>query len=331
MDNQKHRHGLAGILSGLLGLCLIFLSGQAFSAPPNAARPGGIGGTGVSFNANPGGIGGTGIIAIGPIQRFGSIFVLGKEYHFTPQTRFLRDGQPSAEEAQQLGDWVTVQGHWQNDRWVADQVDMTHAITGTIESIDSTNQRIRVLGQEIMFAPNTQIHAEPHHVALYFSTLKVGDKVRLSAAPGRTGLWLATALVRLNQPSNAVTLQLQGHIGAISPDRKQIQIEGEWFPIAGTIPPGLKINQAVIVRGQYRQDKPIISTIELIKPLNFAPGQAIELFGYAQHIEQTNYCDAFQIKADAGTLGLSPNHQNPAPGTWQVIRGSLIEPNVIEL
>lgn len=272
-----------------LSLATLF-STQVLSAPPTQpqaqpALPGGIGGTGVSANANPGGIGGTGIIAIGPIQRFGSIFVLGKEYHFTPKTEFTRDGHPSQEQAQRLGDWVTVQGHFAHNRWVADRVDTTHAITGKIESVDPKNLSIRVLGQVIQLAPNTQLHAEPRQVVLNFSALKVGDVLRISAAQGATGHWLATRITRLTQPTKSTGLHLQGRIQAISPDRKQIKIQGVWLPFSEKIPDALAPDQLVNVGGHYRDGAPIISTIEPIKPTHFTPSQAIEIFGYMHQIK----------------------------------------------
>ncbi|OYZ86137.1 MAG: hypothetical protein B7Y07_09070, partial [Halothiobacillus sp. 24-54-40] len=320
-----------GFITGLAVLFFTLFSPQVLSTTPDTAYPGGIGGTGLSANAQPGGIGGTGIVAIGPIQRFGSIFVLGKEYHFTPNTRFTRDGQPSREQAQQLGDWVAVQGHWQENRWVADRVDTTHAITGKIESIDPKNLSIRVLGQEIKLAPNTQLHAEPHHVALYFSALKVGDVIRISAAPGRTGQWLATGIVRLAEPSKTIRLHLQGRVQAITPDRTQLKIQGVWLNFSGTMPQTLEPNQPINAVGHYRNGAPIITRIESIKPLNFTPGQAIELFGYTQQIDQNSYCASFKIKAAPGKAGLIRNDQAHAAGAWHVITGTLLESNVIDM
>ncbi|MHB9021634.1 MAG: DUF5666 domain-containing protein, partial [Halothiobacillus sp.] len=333
MSNHKLIH-ILGVAAGFALLFFTLCSAQVIGAPGQTDNtlPGGIGGTGAQLGAHPGGgIGGTGIVAIGPIQRFGSIFVLGKEYHFTPQTIFTLDGQPSREQDQQLGDWVTVQGHWDKYRWVADRVDVTHAITGKIESIDRKNHQIHVLGQVIELASDIQIRSEPHPAALHFSALKVGDEVQLSAAQGAVGHWLATGIVRLASSAQPPKVHLQGEIQAISPDRRQLQIQGVWLASQSLIPEPIKPRQPVEVIGSYRDGRAVITQINPLAPSNFSPGQAIALFGYIHQTQQGVYCDRFKIESGSKISGTRQDISAETSGQWRVVSGLIRSPQLIHI
>ncbi|MHB8238014.1 MAG: DUF5666 domain-containing protein, partial [Acidithiobacillus ferrivorans] len=126
-----------------LVLTLAVLPGtQAFSDPTGGGiggtgiHSGGIGGTGIQ----PGGIGGTGITALGVIQRFGSIYVNGREYVLSPQTRYSVDGAAGTAKDLHLGDRVTVQAA-ADGRTIAQEVRVEHAVIGRVTEVDAAKRQ----------------------------------------------------------------------------------------------------------------------------------------------------------------------------------------------
>ena len=148
----------------------------------------GISGTGLVAQLGGDGIGGTGII--GTISGFGSIIVNGLKLEYNNKTMVESDGRPSALVDLKVGQ--VIEGiAWRDRRGNLrlEKLEIRHAVTGPISSIDYDSESLVVLGQTVRvnLAGDNNQKSE-------FSSLKVGDMVRVSGLRMDTGLIIASRL-----------------------------------------------------------------------------------------------------------------------------------------
>ena len=148
----------------------------------------GISGTGLVAQLGGDGIGGTGII--GTISGFGSIIVNGLKLEYNNKTMVESDGRPAALVDLKVGQ--VIEGiAWRDRRGNLrlEKLEIRHAVTGPISSIDYDSERLVVLGQTVRvnLAGDNNQKSE-------FSSLKVGDMVRVSGLRMDTGLIIASRL-----------------------------------------------------------------------------------------------------------------------------------------
>ncbi len=284
---RLQRYGLQA-LHGLGLLCIAMLLSLAGSL---AATPGGMGGTGIEpggiggTGIHPGGIGGTGILAIGPVQRFGSIFVNGGEYELPHGVRYSVDGQPGTERSLHLGDMVRVQAVEHGGRLEAVDVSIDHALIGRLTQIDRANGQVRVLGQTVVLSPDTQVrNAEDQ--ALPREALAVGDVVRVSALDQGDGRWQALRVVRLTTAhmANAQTpLLLRGRVDAVNVAAHQVRVHGKWFGVApGAVPVWPAPGGDVVLRGVQGRSGDVITAIMTAPAVKAPVGTRVIMAGYLQ-------------------------------------------------
>lgn len=321
LHGLRHRHVIL-MLFWMVGAVMVGplatpLAAQGHSAPGGIGGtglvPGGIGGTGRA----PGGIGGTGIVAIGPVQRFGSVFVLGKEYHFTAQTTFVVDGQPAEKQQVQLGDLVMVSGHQNDGRWVASRVQVDHALVGRVEQVDVRHHRIRVLGQSVWLKPATRLHL----AASGLQQLKVGEWVRVSAAGYADGGWIATSLSQARGDEVRQRIVAHGLIQAVGQHRRSVRLNGAWLPLAQALPARFVAGQQVRLTGRYVHGKALISSVQPAGVTGVPVGRTIELYGVVRQTDNGQlYCNDFRLQGDADAV---------VPGALGLVQGRVSAPGVI--
>ena len=167
----------------------------------------GIGGTGVLAHLGGYGIGGTGII--GTISGFGSIIVNGLKLEYDTKTKVESDGRPAALADLKIGQviegvaWRDAHGDLR-----LEQLEIRHAVTGPISSIDYDTERLVVLGQTVQVniaGDSTQKSA--------FAGLKVGDLVRVSGLRMEDGLIIAS---RLDQTYDYGRVLVRGPVSALA-------------------------------------------------------------------------------------------------------------------
>ncbi len=263
----------------LLGLTLCALL-MAFTPPSSGAGrlPGGIGGTGRpqggigSAGRPPGGIGGTGVTAIGAIQRFGSIFVNGTEYHLRPTTRYRIDGHPATRDALHRGDTVFVEGYIRPERATAATVRVQHALVGVIEASSPHTRILRILGQKIHLTADTLVRPA-------VADLKVGTDVAVSALARAPGVWQATRVhVLKSRPHGAARrFLIRGRLQELT--STSARIGGVRFRLAG-IQKGLATGHDVVARGWYQSGHPAIATLHTATTLADARGARVLIAGY---------------------------------------------------
>lgn len=288
--------------------CIALMLGLAGSI---AATPGGIGGTGIDpggiggTGISPGGIGGTGIVAIGPVQRFGSIFVNGGEYELPAQTRYRVDGQPASENSLHLGDMVRVHAVERGGRLDALAVDISHAVVGRVSRIDRSAGRLVVLGQTVQILPGTLLRTAENQ-PLPLSRLKVGDEVRISALDQGAGHWQAMRLTQLSVPpaGHGSPFLLRGKIEAKSAQPQRVKINGVWLSVrSGAAQTGLAVGAEVVARGSQQSQGNVIDSLQAIAPLDAPIGTRVAMVGFLQADSQGRpgwELQGFQIRgADA--------------------------------
>lgn len=315
----------------------LLILGLALLTQTALAQPGGIGGTGMlpggigGTGRMPGGIGGTGIVAVGPIQRFGSVFVLGKEYHFTPQTQFRIDGTVAKEQDLQLGDVVTVIGRHEHGRWIALQVQARRALAGRIEQVNLADQSIRLLGQTVRITGTTRVTGV-NRTPIRLKQLHKGDWVRISALNAGHDHWRATAILRNDAKTATASLLLRGVIEAVSPDRRAIRIGGQWLPLSHPLAAQLAPAESIIAHGRYVSGKPQLTRIaHETGPAGEASaiGTRIAVYGLIRKTPEGTYCNDYRLTGDTAEIALKPGLRSTR--VWGLVDGTIAAPGVIQL
>ncbi|MBL8645549.1 MAG: hypothetical protein JNK21_16575 [Rhodospirillaceae bacterium] len=158
-------------------------------------KPGdGIGGTGISNQPKvvartrgADGIGGTGIL--GTISGFGSIIVNGLELEYDRDTAVETDGAPGALEDLKVGQVVQGVARMKGSKMYLDTLEMQHAVTGPIESIDHAKETLTVLGQKV----RANLSGDKAAIES-FKTLAKGDMVSISGLRQADGTIIATRI-----------------------------------------------------------------------------------------------------------------------------------------
>ncbi len=175
MNKQADRHGARG---GLLAACAAAL---ALAHLPGCGGSGGVdsGGTGMD----------TPTLAIGPISGLGSIVVNGVHYDETAATVVDADGQPLSRSALTLGSMTRVDASSLVDAGtrvaaVARTIQVTEALVGPVESVDTTAGTARILGQSVTATAGTVFEAS---LGQGLASMRVGDVVAVHGQVDRVG------------------------------------------------------------------------------------------------------------------------------------------------
>ncbi|MGC8701919.1 MAG: DUF5666 domain-containing protein [Thiomonas sp.] len=242
-------------------------------------------------------------MAIGPVQRFGSIFVNGGEYALAPQTLYRVDGQAAGEQNLHLGDMVSVHAVEQGGRLDALEVRIDHAVIGRVSQIDASAARLVVLGQTIHLLPSTLLRTERDQ-PLPLSRLSVGDLVRISALHRGADQWQAMRLVKLSSPPARQVTQflLRGRIEAVSADAQRVRVNGIWMSLAHATPrPAPAVGAQVVVRGSQGPQGEVIDALQPSPLVAAPPGARVVLVGYLQQTPQGWESQGLRIEgANAG-------------------------------
>jgi hypothetical protein len=226
---------------------------------------GGIGGTGIGQET--GGIGGTGIRApitgYGPIQRFGSVFVNGREYRVDAGTLVTIDGKPAPLAALRVGDMVLVRGLAEGAHGgVARGIAAWQAIIGPVSAVSATGTHITVLGQTIALGA-----AQPG--------VRVGAMVGISGQPMADGTWTAYRVTPLPAGQN---FRLAAVVSAVG--KTSVTFGGLTLQAAPAQLAGIGVGEPAVITGHIINGQPVLTTLTAT-PLTFGPpGTRVEIEGY---------------------------------------------------
>ncbi len=173
---------MARALSRQMSLALITLLVLAAVLAFYSTRgPGGVGGTGI---VGPGGVGGTGIF--GRIDRFGSIWVNGREIFYDDNLPLTRSGAEAGPEKFAPGQMVAVVAEERDGAWQARSARIIDEVIGPIEI--AGEHSMMVLDQQILFTEQTNT-AEGLR-----ETIEAGGMVAISGYRTPDGAIIATRI-----------------------------------------------------------------------------------------------------------------------------------------
>ena len=223
-----------------------------------------------------GGIGGTGAtgVTVGPITKFGSIFVNDAELDISNATVDLRGapgnpGDPNL--GLKLGMLVMVRGEFSPDglTGVAHSVQYEDNLEGPVDSVDVAGSRITVLGQTVSVNAATVLEG-----VSAFGDLLQGNMVEVSGLFDASGNIVATRIEFKAQDFSGIgELDIKGTISSLNPGAMTFAIgnlqvdyssvEAEHFP-SGGLSVGLfvaiKSNQApsggTVVASEVERNRP---------------------------------------------------------------------------
>ncbi len=228
---------------------------------------GGIGGTGIGQET--GGIGGTGISApiagYGPIQRFGSVFVNGREYRVDATTLVTIDGQPAPLAALRVGDMALVRGVAEGAHGgAARSISALQAIIGPVSAVSANGARITVLGQTVVLP---QAASQP--------ALRVGDMAGISAQRRADGTWAAYRVTRLPAGQN---FRLQAAISALG--KTSVTFGQLTLAAAPAQLAGMRAGEPVIATGQMANGRLVLASLTPHQIKFGPPGTRVEIESY---------------------------------------------------
>lgn len=259
--------GLHFFITRLTVALLIFLYGVDF-APAESTDPGG-------------GIGGTGITGFGVVQKFGSIFVNGREYILDGNTRVTRDGVSADEKTLHLGDVVSVEGRIDavSGHSVAVRVDSETTLQGVVEKVDVSSGTLSVLNQVVRVTPETLTDGSKK--ASLLAGIRLGEHITVSALPGSDNSWTATRIARVS--ADVSHFVLRGTVQRSEPERGRLRVSGRDLIIPpGKLPARLAQGDIVRVLGHYGKNTLQVENVSIAQPKFGVAGQMVEMSGYIQ-------------------------------------------------
>ncbi|MHB8224497.1 DUF5666 domain-containing protein [Acidithiobacillus sp.] len=320
---MSNRHALAVAARALVaGLGILMLSG--FESGRDI--PGGIGGTGI----DPGGIGGTGITALGPIQRFGSIYVNGREYLLTPETRYLVDGAKRPASALHLGDLVIVQAAAFHGKTIAALVHVQHAVIGPISQTDVAAGQITVLGQTIHLNSDTLIRASGS-LTLSLADLRVGNVVAVSALSQGHAQWQALRVTRIatGVALGRVPLLMRGRIEMIDSAKDRLRLGRVWLNTNEHMLQDVVVGQEMIATGSYQDGHPNVHTLRPAHLGLGSVGDRVYLVGYLHQTPQGWRSNGFLLRIGADTRFVGGSAESLHTGALAVMDGHVEKPGEV--
>ena len=234
----------------LLSLLAACASGPQQQAQLDPRNGDGLGGTGIKSGMQMvqlrrgDGLGGTGII--GTISGFGSIIVNGLELEFNNSTSVATDGRPASLQEQRVGQVVQGVARERDGKLTLSSLDIQHAVTGPITSVDQAGQTLVVLGQKI------KLNLAGDKAALdAFKTLQAGDVVSVSGLRLADGTIVAT---RVDEQHDDGRLVLRGDVAAVNPSSVRVG-DLEVPLVADAIVRSPKIGGRIVVSGRMINGK----------------------------------------------------------------------------
>lgn len=247
---------------------LMCLVGFVFAAHAESTDPGG-------------GIGGTGISGYGVVQKFGSIFVNGREFFLDDRTRVTREGAASDEKALRIGDVVRVEGHIDpsSRKSRALRVDRRVALRGRIEAVNAAAGTVTVLDQTVHVTSATLGHANEKG-ALLLARLRPRAPIAVSGFVRADGSWVATRISALAADDSRFVLH--GVAQTIDPEHGRFSLGGQILALPPTLRAPLRLGDTVRVTGHYVGAALRVESVERDRPIKSIVGQTVEMGGYLQ-------------------------------------------------
>ena len=249
-----------------------------------------------------GGIGGTGITGFGVVQKFGSIFVNGREFFFDKTTHVSREGVATGQETLRLGDVVLVQGDTGKNPGAGTlaQVDVRVALQGRVQDINEARGTFRLLGQTVQVGSGTR--GDSGAMPFSLSRMRMGEMLAVSGLMRADSTWMATRITPV-PTATASEFIVRGSVDVVDRAKGTITLGKQSFVIE---PKGINadIEHGAVVRiaGVYDHERVVVTSIQHASQLTLDAGQRVEMSGYVQTLSKVG-----EIKANDVSLHYNPS------------------------
>lgn len=160
----------------------------------------------------------TSVVTTGVVTGFGSIYVNGVRYD-TSGAQFDIDGRPGTQAELKVGDVVQLKGRRGGNTASAERIVHRNSVQGPIAAVDSTANRLTVLGQTVLVSASTSFDDSISPAGI--AGLAVGDVIEVSGLPNSSGQIEAT---RIEPAAAGATWEVVGRIAASDGTRKQFEL-----------------------------------------------------------------------------------------------------------
>ncbi len=232
------------------------------------------------------------VVSIGPISALPKAIVNGVSYNTSEATVTL-NGTTGVFTDLKIGHIVTINGRL-NRGWAtgfADCVEFEANVLGPVEHIDTSLHRIVVMGQSVLFDPDTAFDAgiDPHSL----TGLSVGALVQVSGFSTAGGEIVAT---RVEPAPGNSEFQIIGAVEALDIGNFTFRINGLVVDYSNAmiidLPDGMPADSMkVILRGSLTADGRFV----VAQMMDFAPGRNIAA---STQMEITGYISSYQSDTD---------------------------------
>lgn len=304
-------------LKSLLFISGIFTSLIITACGGGSSSIGGIDGSGAPAVA--------GTISTGAINGFGSVIVNGVRYN-SDKAKILVNDQTATEDNLRTGYQVKITGHLNTDgSSVADTIEFTPNLIGTISQIDLSAQQLTILGQQVSITNETLFDAaiKPN----FLSGLKVGDTVLVSGFTDDKGLITATR-VELAATTNR---QIMGYVSNLTPALFTFTLRGQMVNYSAASlnnfsTNSIAANNLVVVSGTL-DDKGVLQakTVNKINNTFGSDVKTVETEGFITRYQSASDFDVAGVTwtTNAQTSFENGTNTNLAQGVALSIKGEL--------
>ena len=261
-----------------------------------------------------GGISGTGKYT-GVISGFGSIFLGGIEFD-TTSASIIVEGRPATENDLSVGMKVTLTA----SNTIAEEIDFEPELKGTVTSIDSASNIIKVLEQPVQITSATVISG--------FSTLadlSIGDHLLVSGFFDSTNKVVATYVRLLPQQPSEV--KIKGFISNLNTQTKTFEVNTLIVDYSkASINNQLSNGSFIVIKGTYSQGILTATSIEVTVPaVNASPGDTMKIEGIITAFNSiTDFSvNGFPVVTDANTQYKNGSPSELAPDVWVEVKGTV--------
>jgi hypothetical protein len=168
-------------------------------------------------------------VSVGSITGFGSVHVNGVTFE-TTSAAINVNGQPGMQSDLKVGEIVEIKGHHDGatGQDVAEDIEFRHNVQGPVAAIDTTNQTLTVLCQNVVVSADTAFGDGITPASL--AGLKVTDIVEVSGMVAADGGIQAT---RIEKKPAGAAFEVTGKAAATSTTAKTLAINGLTVDFSG--------------------------------------------------------------------------------------------------
>jgi hypothetical protein len=235
------------------------------------------------------------------------------------------NGWPGTVSDLRRGQVITIRGriHGGSFTGTADRIDYDARLIGPVESLDSSNSQLIVMGQTVMSDPNTVFAAQIHPAS--YTGLSIGSNVEVSGFVRADGAILAT---RIDPVADGPDLQLIGEVADRDLSTLRFKVNGLTVDYSSALvidlPGGAPSNgMTVKMTGDLSGGRFVVETLSAPTTLTDVTGRRVQTAGLVTRFYSARdfYVSQFAVATNSGTDYFYGDQGDLAPNAELVIDG----------